>query len=84
MADLQQRQAAVRPELPAELVALYDRLRADGMPVAAGLVRYGRCESCQMELSRADLSAVRSAPVDEVVRCPECRAIMVRTEESGL
>jgi predicted nucleic acid-binding Zn-ribbon protein len=37
-----------------------------------------------MELSRVDLDAIRTAPADEVVRCPECRAIMIRTEESGL
>lgn len=71
-------------DVPADLLALYDRIRGDGSPVAAGLVRYGRCEACQMELSRADLDAVRAAPADEVVRCPECRSIMVRTEESGL
>jgi uncharacterized protein len=27
---------------------------------------------------------VRSAADDDVVRCDECRRIMVRTEESGL
>jgi uncharacterized protein len=27
---------------------------------------------------------VKSAPADEVVRCEECRRIMVRTPESGL
>jgi predicted nucleic acid-binding Zn-ribbon protein len=70
--------------VPADLLALYTRIRSDGIGVAAGLVRYGRCESCQMELSRVDLDAIRSAPADEVVRCPECRAIMIRTEESGL
>lgn len=80
---LADREAAVA-RLNAELVALYQRIRDHGNAVAAGLLRYGRCESCQMELSRVDLDAARSAPVDEVVRCPECQSIMIRTEESGL
>ncbi|MDQ1248479.1 MAG: uncharacterized protein QG597_2852 [Actinomycetota bacterium] len=70
--------------VPADLLASYERIRSGGVGIAAGLVRYGRCESCQMELSRVDLDAIRAAPADDVLRCPECRAIMIRTEESGL
>ncbi len=83
-ADLDQRRTVVVGELPGDLVALYVKLRHGGSTIAAGLFRFGRCEACQMELSTADLSAVRSAEPDEVLRCPECRAIIVRTEESGL
>lgn len=84
-ANLQaQREGAVAGVGSEELLGAYQRLRTGGMPVAAGLLRYGRCEACQMELSRVDLDAARGAAADEVLRCPECRAIMVRTEESGL
>jgi predicted nucleic acid-binding Zn-ribbon protein len=31
-----------------------------------------------------DLNAIRAAPEDEVLRCEECRRILVRTSESGL
>jgi predicted nucleic acid-binding Zn-ribbon protein len=44
----------------------------------------GRCGGCRIELYGADLARVKSAPADEVVRCEECRRIMVRTAESGL
>lgn len=70
--------------IPADLLALYERIRSHGNAVAVGLLRFGRCESCQMELSRVDLDVARGAAADEVLRCPECRAIMVRSEESGL
>lgn len=80
----QQRRTHVRSGIPADLLDLYARIRKDNGGTAAGLVRYGRCEVCQMELATADLSEVRAAPADEVVRCPECRSIMVRTSESGL
>jgi predicted nucleic acid-binding Zn-ribbon protein len=70
-------------DLPADLVALYDKIRAE-TGLGAALVRSGRCGGCRIELYGADLARVKSAPADEVVRCEECRRIMVRTEESGL
>jgi predicted nucleic acid-binding Zn-ribbon protein len=70
-------------DLPADLVTLYDKIRADS-GLGAALVRAGRCGGCRIELYGADLARVRSAPADEVVRCEECRRIMVRTPESGL
>jgi predicted nucleic acid-binding Zn-ribbon protein len=71
-------------DLPADLVALYDRIRESSGGLGAALLRAGRCGGCRLELSGVDLAAVRSAPADEVVRCEECRRILVRTEESGL
>lgn len=70
-------------QIPADLLALYDRIRSDGTPVAAAVVRGGRCEACQMQLSSVDMSEMRSLPADEVMRCPECRSIVVRTESAG-
>ncbi len=82
--DLAVEREALVTTIPTDLLALYDRIRSHGNSVAVGLLRFGRCESCQMELSRVDLDAARLAAADEVLRCPECQAIMVRTEESGL
>ena len=35
-------------------------------------------------LNSADLNEIRAAAPDEVVRCEECRRILIRTPESGL
>jgi predicted nucleic acid-binding Zn-ribbon protein len=70
-------------DLPADLVALYERTR-ESTGMGAALLRGGRCGSCRLELSGSERSRVRSAPADEVVRCEECQRILVRTEESGL
>ena len=70
-------------DLPADLVTLYDKIRSD-TGLGAALFRAGRCGGCRIELYGADLNRVKSAPADEVVRCEECRRIMVRTAESGL
>jgi uncharacterized protein len=75
--------APLAADLPVDLVTLYDKIRTEtGM--GAALVRAGRCGGCRIELYGADLARVRNAPADEVVRCEECRRIMIRTPESGL
>ncbi|MCZ7418289.1 C4-type zinc ribbon domain-containing protein [Verrucosispora sp. WMMA2121] len=70
-------------DLPADLVQLYDRIRTD-TGLGAALLTAGRCGGCRLELSGADLARIRKADPDDVVRCEECRRIMVRTNESGL
>ncbi|MEH0823850.1 MULTISPECIES: zinc ribbon domain-containing protein [unclassified Micromonospora] len=70
-------------DLPADLVTLYDKIRED-TGLGAALLTAGRCGGCRLELSGADLSRIRKADPDDVVRCEECRRIMVRTNESGL
>ena len=37
-----------------------------------------------MSIDASELSRIRSAPADEVIRCEECQRILVRTDESGL
>ncbi len=78
------RRAAVAAEEPADLVALYERLRAQHGGVGAAALRRGQCQGCHLSLNTVDLNAIRAAAPDEVVRCEECRRILVRTDESGL
>jgi uncharacterized protein len=75
--------APLAADLPADLVALYDKIRTES-GLGAALFRSGRCGGCRIELYGADLNRVKSAAPDDVVRCEECRRIMVRTAESGL
>lgn len=73
----------VLADLPSELLALYDRIRGDSGTGAAALYR-GRCQGCQLTLTPGDLARIRAEAPDSVVRCEECRRILVRTAESGL
>jgi len=70
--------------IEAELLALYEKLRASSSGVGAAALHRGRCEGCHLQLNTTDLNRLRDAPADEVVRCEECRRILVRTAESGL
>jgi predicted nucleic acid-binding Zn-ribbon protein len=78
------RRAAVLADEPADLVDLYERLRVQHGGVGAAALRRGRCEGCHLSLNTVDLNAIRAAAADEVLRCEECRRILVRTDESGL
>jgi uncharacterized protein len=66
-----------------ELLALYEKLRTRG-GTGAALFRAGTCGACTITLTGNELQRVRNAEIDDVLQCPECSAIMVRTEESGL
>jgi predicted nucleic acid-binding Zn-ribbon protein len=74
---------SVAAEEPAGLLALYDKMRAQH-GVGAAALRGGRCEGCHLSLNTVDLARIRSAAPDEVLRCEECRRILIRTPESGL
>lgn len=67
-----------------ELLSLYEKLRADNGGVGAARLFQGRCEGCRMQLTPVDLGRIRTAAPDAVLRCEECRRILVRTPDSGL
>jgi predicted nucleic acid-binding Zn-ribbon protein len=73
----------VAAEIPADLLALYEKIRAAEGGVGAGAIERGRCGACRLDLMQNEKAEYRTAPVDEVLR-HECRRILVRTSESGL
>jgi len=76
--------AEVSATLPADLLALYERIRAAEGGVGAGEISRGRCGGCRLDLMNNEKSEIRAAAPDEVLRHEECGRIMVRTAESGL
>jgi len=76
--------ALLAEQVPAELLAFYDKLRAqyDGVAVAAIVRR--RCQACQIELDIAEVNAAKAAAPDALLRHDSCRRILVRTADSGL
>lgn len=74
----------LEPLVGADLLALYDKIRASSGGIGAAELRQRRCGGCRLEINNVDLGRMRTAPPDEVLRCEECRRILVRTPESGL
>ena len=70
--------------VPADLLKLYDKLRQQQGGVGAARLYQRRCEGCRLELNITEVNDVKAASPDTVLRCENCRRILVRTSESGL
>jgi predicted nucleic acid-binding Zn-ribbon protein len=59
------------------LVELYDKIRLEhGM--GAGMFNHGMCSSCQIQISPAEIVKINALDPEEVIRCENCRCILVR------
>jgi uncharacterized protein len=71
------RRAELVAGLDPELVKLYERQRtASG--VGAGRLLGRRCGACRIEIDQGEMARISAAAEDEVLRCPECGAILLR------
>jgi len=61
-----------------ELLKLYDKIKTDHAGVGAAQLSGKTCNGCRIEISATDLAAFQLAAEDEVIRCDECRRILVR------
>lgn len=75
--------ADLEPRIPADLAALYAKLGAQHGGLAVAALERGRCGGCHLELNGSDLREVMGKPADDVVRCPECSRILIRTLDSN-
>ncbi len=69
---------ALASSLPDDLLALYEKIRVDNGGVGAARLERGRCAGCQLEVPPHELEDIRNAPPERVVRCEECRRILIR------
>ncbi|WP_026004858.1 MULTISPECIES: zinc ribbon domain-containing protein [Streptomyces] len=84
LAGVRKERETIAGAVPGELLKLYDKIREREGGVGAAKLYQRRCEGCRLELNITELNDVREAPADTVVRCENCRRILVRTPESGL
>ncbi|ANE80169.1 hypothetical protein A7U43_13345 [Mycobacterium adipatum] len=79
--NVRQVSAARRAELTSflndDLVALYEKQRERG-GAGAGLLQGKRCGACRIEIDRGEMARISAAADDDVLRCPECGAILLR------
>ncbi|MEO8814479.1 MAG: C4-type zinc ribbon domain-containing protein [Mycobacterium sp.] len=68
--------------IDAAFLALYERQRATG-GIGAASVRGSQCGACRIEIDRGQLARISVASADDVLRCPECNAILLRVKEFG-
>ena len=66
--------ASVSPEL----IALYEKIRASNNGTGAAALIAGSCNGCHLSINAVELKRITDIADDEVVRCEECRCILVR------
>ncbi len=66
--------ASVSPEF----TALYEKIRASNNGTGAAALVAGACTGCHLSINTVELKRIAELPDDEVVRCEECRCILVR------
>lgn len=80
--DRSSRREELVAAMSADLIALYERQRTSS-GVGAGLLQGKRCGACRIEIDRGELARISAAADDDVMRCPECGAILLRITGAG-
>jgi len=76
-AQLVAERAATVASVDKALYDLYEKIRGNGGIGAASLLG-GRCLGCNLTINSIDLKRMLDSAEDEVIRCEECRCILVR------
>ena len=74
----------IAKEIPTDLLALYEKIRKEHEGLGAARLYRGRCDGCRLQLPPSEIDMLRQAALNSVMRCEDCRRILVRTAESGL
>jgi hypothetical protein len=61
-----------------ELLELYLKIKDSNGGVGAARLKDGQCEGCRLGINAVELTRIKSLADDELVRCEECRRILVR------
>jgi len=66
--------ASINPEL----LALYEKIKAGNSGTGAAALVGNQCKGCHLTLNTVELQRISGLAEDELVRCEECRCILVR------
>ena len=69
---------AQAPAIDKALVDLYEKVRSATDGIGAALLVGNTCDGCHLAITPVELEKIKAMPADDVVRCEECRRILVR------
>lgn len=78
IASLTEERKAIVSTVDGALLDLYEKIRSNNNGTGAAAMREGRCDGCHLAINSVEISRIKTLPSDEVVRCEECRCILVR------
>ena len=60
------------------LLELYEKIRSSGGGVGAAALVGDKCNGCNLAINAVEMGRIKTLPKDELLRCEECRRILVR------
>ena len=76
--NVKNERATVISAINPELVTLYEKIRAANNGTGAAALVGNQCKGCHLAINTIELQRIAGLAEDEVVRCEECRCILVR------
>ena len=73
----QKDRGVVAGKIEKALLDLYEKIRASSGIGAAALIG-NKCNGCNLAINAVEMQRIKTLPADEVLRCEECRRILVR------
>lgn len=70
--------ASISAPISEELMKLYLKLASDNNGNGAAILVGNECKGCHLTINTTEVNRIASLPADEVVRCEQCRCILVR------
>lgn len=72
------KRAAIAAPIAQDLKELYTKLAADNNGNGAAPLVGNECKGCHLTINTTEVQRIATLPVEEVVRCEQCRCILVR------
>ena len=74
----QSERTLVLPKIGTELLDLYTKIANKEGGVGAALLIGNKCDGCHLAINAIEVERIKTLATDEVLRCEECRRILVR------
>ena len=65
-------------KIETQLIDLYEKIRSVSGGVAAAALVGNKCNGCNLAINAVEMERIKSLAKDELLRCEECRRILVR------
>lgn len=76
IAELRESREKITPQIPDDVLALYEKLREEKRGIAVAELKDGTCQGCRMELPAEEVDKILHS--DELWQCDYCKRILIR------
>jgi predicted nucleic acid-binding Zn-ribbon protein len=73
-----EKRASIIAPIADDLKALYAKVAADNNGNGAAMLVGNECKGCRLTINTTEVGRIATLPAEEVVRCEQCRCILVR------